>query len=225
MSKKIKKTEKEIGLAFGQPRSINDYRRMPGRKHPRKVVIVVCEGHKTEPNYFNSLRQKYRLSNLDVRIVADQGAAISVVKRALSEINEKKKSRESIDEIWCVFDTENPNENPSFLPAIERARRARINLAVSNPAFEYWYFIHFDQSSRPFANGQDMKRALKTHIPDYDESANVFPKLDGLTQTAINNADILRKRSVDSWDLFPNPSTGVDKLVAEIIEMANEKRY
>ncbi len=216
-----KKANKFKSSGFGHSRSVNDYRRTQGRKSPGKVVVIVCEGQETEPNYFHALRQKYRLSNLNVKVVPDQGAPISVVNCAI----EKKKVDDSIDEVWCVFDTENPNENPSLQVAIEKARKAKINVAISNPAFEYWYFIHFDQSSRPFANGQEMKRALKVHIPGYGENANVFPKLDGLTQTALNNADMLRRRSPESWDIFPNPSTGVDILVAEIIKMASQKRY
>lgn len=208
--------------SFGQPRSINDYRRNRGIRSPGKVIVIVCEGQETEPNYFGALRQKFRLSTLNVKVVADQGAPISVVNCA---IDEKKKIDEPTDEVWCIFDTENPNENPSLRVAIDKARKARINLAISNPAFEYWYFIHFEQSNRPFANGQAMKRALKTHIPDYDENANVFSILDERTQMAMDNAEVLRKRSSESWDIFPNPSTGVDKLVTEIIEMASQKRY
>ena len=70
-----------------------------------------------------------------------------------------------------------------------------------------------------------MKRALRLHIPDYDENMSVFSILDDLTPTAIEYATSLRRRSPDSWDIFPNPSTSVDKLVQEIIEMGQTKRY
>lgn len=136
-------------------------------------------------------------------------APISVVECG---IEEKRKIEEPTDEIWCVLDTEDPNKNASLLPAIEKAKKANLNLAISNPSFEYWYFIHFECSSRPFANGQEMKKAIKIHIPDYNENLNVFPKLDSLTPTAIKNVETLRGRSNESWDIFPNPSTGVDKL-------------
>lgn len=207
---------------FGQARSLLDYRRRQGRKSPGKVVVIVCEGKETEPNYFESLRQKFRLSTLNIKVVSGKGSPVRIVDCA---IDEKRKLGEPTDEVWCVFDTENPNENPTLKDAIEKAKKAKLNLAVSNPSFEYWYFIHFECSSRPFANGQEMKRTLKTHIPDYEESANVFPKIDNLTPTAIKNAEKLRKQSPRSWELFPNPSTGVDKLVQEINEIGQTKRY
>lgn len=217
-----KKGKKQNARSFGRARPIKDYRRRQGHKNPGKVIVIVCEGEKTEPNYFKELRQKFRLSNLTVQIVPGKGAPISIVNCA---IDEKKKLDESSDEVWCVLDTENPANNATLAPAIEKARNNKINLAISNPSFEYWYFIHFEDSNRPFANGQEMKRALRLHIPDYDENMSVFSILDDLTPTAIEYATSLRRRSPDSWDIFPNPSTSVDKLVQEIIEMGQTKRY
>jgi len=186
------------------------------------VVIIVCEGKETEPNYFKALRQKFRLSTLSVKVISGKVAPISVVDCG---IDEKRKIEEPTDEIWCVLDTEDPNKNSSLLPAIEKAKKTNLNLAISNPSFEYWYFIHFECSSRPFANGQEMKRGLKAYIPDYEESTNAFLALDKLSSIAMRNAEKLRRRSSESWDIFPNPSTGVDKLVREILEMGQAKKY
>ncbi len=217
-----KKGKKQNDNSFGRARSLKDYRRHQGHKSPQKVIVIVCEGEETEPNYFRALRQKFRLPNLSIQVIPGKGAPITVVNCA---IDEKKKLDEPTDEIWCVIDTENPINNPSLTAAIEKAGKNKINLAISNPSFEYWYFIHFENSSRPFANGQEMKKALKVHIPDYDESMVVFPLLDDLTQTAIDCALRLRERSLEGWDIFPNPSTGVDKLVKEIINLGQSKRF
>jgi hypothetical protein len=217
-----KKGKKRGANSFGRARSINDYHRRPGHKSPEKVIVIVCEGEQTEPNYFRALRQKFRLSNVNVQVVPGKGAPINVVKCA---IDEKKKLDEPTDEVWCVLDTENPINNATLIVAIEKAKKNQINLAISNPSFEYWYFIHFEDSSRPFANGQDMKRALKTHIPNYDEKMSIFPTLDSLTSIAMGNAEKLRRRSPESWDVFPNPSTGIDKLVQEILAMGQTRKY
>ena len=217
-----KKAKKHSKTTFGQVRSKSDFRRHKGQKPPGKVLIIVCEGKETEPNYFEALRQKFRLSTLSVKVVSGKVAPISVVDCG---IEEKRKVEEPTDEIWCVLDTEDPNKNASLSLAIEKAKKANLNLAISNPSFEYWYFIHFECSSRPFANGQEMKKAIKIHIPDYIENLNVFPRLDNLTPTAIKNAETLRGHSNESWDIFPNPSTGIDKLVQEIIKLGQIKRY
>jgi hypothetical protein len=205
--------------SFGRSRSIRGYRRIHGHKPPGKVVAIVCEGRETEPKYFCALRQKFRLSTLNIRIIPGKGAPISVVNSAIDE-----KKKQEADEVWGVLDTECLSENPSLNAAIAKARKAKVNLAISNPSFEYWYFIHFDTSSRPFSSGQEMKKALRTYISNYEESTDVFTILDGLTSQAIKNAEILRQRSYESWDTFPNPSTSVDKLVQEIIEMGKAMR-
>jgi hypothetical protein len=221
LSKRNKKKH-DSNYSFGRPRSLDDYRRRQGRISPGKVIVIVCEGKETEPNYFGALRQKFRLSTLEIKVVSGKGAPIKVVECA---VDEKRKLDETQDEVWCVLDTENPNENSTLRTAIEKARKSKINLAISNPCFEYWYFIHFESSSRPFSNGQEMKQALKGHISDYDESLNVFLRIDSFTLVAIRNAESLRGRSQESWDTFPNPSTGVDILVQEIIKIGKVRRY
>lgn len=113
MSKKDKK--KQSNNSFGHARSKHDYHRQHGQKAPGKVVVIVCEGKETEPNYFSALRQKFRLSNLNVQVFPSKGAPINVVNCA---IDEKKKLDEPTDEVWCVFDTENPINNSTLMPSV-----------------------------------------------------------------------------------------------------------
>jgi len=49
-----KKSKTHSKSSFGQARSKNDFRRRQGQKAPGKVMIIVCEGKETEPNYFGS---------------------------------------------------------------------------------------------------------------------------------------------------------------------------
>jgi hypothetical protein len=43
-------------------------RRGPTRE-PYDVVLIVCEGAKTEPNYFKRLKLAYRLSNANIHVL------------------------------------------------------------------------------------------------------------------------------------------------------------
>jgi hypothetical protein len=77
--------------------------------------------------------------------------------------------------VWCVFDVENPHHNQSFDRAVFLADQNGYQLAVSNPAFEFWYVLHFERTTRPFANGDELKEYLRRHIPGY------YPALPVLT--------------------------------------------
>ena len=63
--------------------------------------MVLCEGARTEPNYFGALRQELGLSGVKV-----DGPA------TLKEMPEKvrKSWKDDFDEVWCVFDVDERDE-------------------------------------------------------------------------------------------------------------------
>ena len=63
-----------------QPRSLS---RRPPSVEPRDRVLIVCEGKKTEPNYFKRLRGMLRLSSTTVKVVHEGPSPITVVKTAV----------------------------------------------------------------------------------------------------------------------------------------------
>ena len=42
--------------------------RAKAKLSPYDVVLIVCEGEKTEPNYFEELKDAFRLNNANVKI-------------------------------------------------------------------------------------------------------------------------------------------------------------
>ena len=45
--------------------------------------------------------------------------------------------------VWCVFDVD---QHPHLTTAVEEARTAGIDVAVSSPSFELWLLLHFRES-------------------------------------------------------------------------------
>ena len=39
-------------------------KRISKQLEEKTTVLIICEGQKTEPNYFNKLKEKYHLSNI-----------------------------------------------------------------------------------------------------------------------------------------------------------------
>ena len=52
-----------------------------------------------------------------------------------------------IDEVWCIFDVEWPQNHPNLDRAIARAREQGVRVAVSNPCFELWLALHFEDQT------------------------------------------------------------------------------
>ena len=115
-------------------------------KEERKYFLIVCEGEKTEPLYFEYFKKflpKELLST--VEILGEGDNTLNIVKKA-EEICEKRKKNTVLpdfDEVWAVFDKDDfPNQN--FDNAILYANQKGIECAYSNQSFELWYVLHFD---------------------------------------------------------------------------------
>ncbi len=96
--------------------------------------LIVCEGAKTEPNYFQSFRVPKEV--IDIHGIGDN--TIRIVEEAI-----RLKEKDNYDQVWCVFDRDSfpPNRfNAAFILAGENS----IKIAYSNEAFELWYLLHFN---------------------------------------------------------------------------------
>lgn len=101
-------------------------RRVVGGRSPLPTFLIVCEGTKTEPQYFRS----FRLPSVEV---------IGTGKNTSSLVDEAirlKESREVRDHYWCVFDRDSFPAR-SFNAALQKARSAGFEVAYSNEAFKF----------------------------------------------------------------------------------------
>ena len=121
-------------------RNIDYYNR---KDKSRRWFLIVCEGEKTEPNYFRSFPVDTKVIKLDIR--GEGRNTNSLVEKAI-ELKNGLESDET-DRFWCVFDRDknpkNPNDSQNFNSAITLARNNGIDVAYSNDAFELWYLLHF----------------------------------------------------------------------------------
>jgi hypothetical protein len=224
MIKKMR-TPKPSGNSFGfHERKVSSYDRHAGHVVPGRRILIVCEGAKTEPDYFRELRRYFKLSTVEVEIEENAGAPGAIVNKA-QQMQAKRKRDETFDEIWCVFDREARHLNPTFDAAVQKAGGLKYHLAISNPAFEYWYILHFECTTRVFANGEEVKAYLREHhIPGYEESMPMFHQIMDKTNLAIHHAENLCENHPAQEGRFPNPSTTVHSLVKELIEMSPSTR-
>lgn len=204
------------------------FRRPRGRIQPRACVLIVCEGDKTEPNYFESLRNKLRLSTVEVAGKGFGSAAISVVDAAIELRSDRKRiarrspTRVEYDSVWCVFDVEAPKDN-TLDNAFVKARDNGLKVALSNPCFEYWYLLHFERTSALMPTNDDVMKALKRHYPEYRKNnpESFRQEFDSRTELAITNAQGVLKEKHYGEDLRKcNPSTHVHRLVRRLREIA-----
>ena len=107
-----------------------------GKKRDR--VLIVTEGERTEPLYFDG----FRLSNVTVKGCGYNCDSLVQYTRDL-ENEYKRKQDMYFDKVWCVFDRDSfPVAN--FDAAFALAATYGYEVAYSNEAFELWYLLHFN---------------------------------------------------------------------------------
>lgn len=210
------------------------YNRVSRLYEPAKKVLIVCEGSKTEPGYFEKLKHYLRLASVEPRpidVVVEgegfQSAPLAVVRYAIGLRDERNKeirrgatNESRFDEIWCVFDTESEPFSESFLAAVELAKKNRFHLVVSNPAFEFWYLVHYELTTRSFLDADEVIQQLKRYVPEYEKRSVPENGLFARLPTAIANSEGVKDQLAEVYrGDFPNPSTSVEKIVKSLIKM------
>jgi hypothetical protein len=192
--------------------------RVVGRK-----VVIVCEGRETEPGYFKGIRQFKGIPKELVPVIHPNATdPLSIVSKVINVRQTYKDAREwtTDDEAWAVFDgDEHMRGNPAnWEAAILLAKSKGIHLAVSNPCFELWYLLHY-QEQNGCLSPQEALRSLRGHIRDYEKSKRLWPEpLQSRTEDALSRARQLARRAAD--DGLPphtNPRTGVCDLVDSLL--------
>ena len=103
-------------------RSQASLQRKKAKRKTYDYVLIVCEGEKTEPNYFKSIRDKFKLSSVNIEIFGEEcgSSPISVVNFALRQY---KKANREYDKIFCVIDRDS---HSTYKQAVDKVRRSRL---------------------------------------------------------------------------------------------------
>lgn len=200
--------------AFSMYKSRRDRPRERSRRRPvvepKRRILVLCEGKETEPGYLHALRKKFRPPLVEIVIEGHGEDPKALVERAVLRKREERRSRDpekSFDEIWCVFDVD---EHARLADARQQARDNGIELAVSNPCFELWALLHF-QDQTAFVDREKVRSSLKKHLPDY-RKALPFDQMRPGYEEAVRRAEHLDRRCEERGCPGDNPSTGVHRL-------------
>lgn len=174
----------------------------------RERFLIVCEGEKTEPNYFKSFPVPK-----DVIDIHGLGAnTTSLVKEAI-----KLKNKDGdYDQVWCVFDRDSFTKQ-NFNAAISMAKAQGIQVAYSNEAFELWYLLHFHY----YHTAMSRKRygTMLTQLLGYEYQKNsetIYEKLENRQKDAIRNSRKLLEQYDPPNPECDNPSTTVHLLVEQL---------
>jgi len=209
------------------------FARQSKRTESRQLItyfLIVCEGEKTEPNYFKSFPKKVGKFIYDVSF---EGGGISTLKVVEKAIELREQSKQKYDRVWAVFDRDSFKSN-SFNSAILKAKANNIKCAWSNEAFELWYLLHFHNRITAMKR-EEYKKAIedavngsvkgkKKKFKYQKNDLEMYSLLDriGNQASAIKWAKELADRNTGEQFANYNPQTMVFKLVEELNGQSQE---
>jgi len=182
----------------------------------RNRILIICEGQKTEPNYFRRFPQS------KVFAVTVHGAGMNtdaLVIKALEKKQEAIRKQVPYNEVWCVFDRDSFTPD-HFNRALDLGESRGIRIAYSNQAFELWYLLHFDFHTSSI----DRKRyaqmlSERLRIKYKKNHAGMYDALLPKQKDAIRNAEKLLQSHKGKHPCKCDPSTTVHHLVCRLNQM------
>lgn len=190
-----------------------DLLRKTRQRESMPVILIVCEGQSTEPQYLKSFREDKGLNKANIEIVP--GNICGTNPKSMIEYAKEKHNREDYDRIYCVFDKEHANHNK----VVEEIKKQNSFYGIiSCPCFEYWILLHFEYSTSPYyASGQKtpadqiISYITKKHIKNYHKSKmNIYEVTKKHLKKAIENNKKLQKQQKNNFD---NPSANMYELI------------
>lgn len=164
-------------------RQASDLARKKARRASYDRVLIVTEGLKTEPNYFNEIRVANRIhtANVQVEPSAFGTEPIQIVEYAetlfLNGDESKNIQQRAFEEVYVVFDRDDHHTYHNALNKIEalhgkfkndNQQKVSFKAIASVPCFELWLLLHFEDIQAAMHRDQVYDR-LKSYIPNYQK--------------------------------------------------------
>lgn len=188
------------------------FKRPLDQRRYRKLYIIATEGSVTEPQYFSVFNDSN--NTIKIKCLAEKGKSspTQVLKRMNNYL--KKESLRHTDEAWIVVDKDKWTDEQ--LSQLYEWSKLKLNFgfALSNPCFEYWLLLHFEEGSE-ITKSNDCYRRLEQYLPNYNKSINCSKITTDMILKAIKRAQQRDNPPCENWP--HNIGTTVYRLVNNII--------
>lgn len=186
------------------------------REHDRrdtKLFIVATEGEETEKQYFGM----FNSTRIKVEILATPEDGKSSPEYVLKRLDKCKKQYDlnEDDMLWLVSDVDRWRDK-KLSEVCRQARQKGYNLAISNPCFEVWLTLHFEDINTQDRTCDNFKARVRKILGSYNSSNLDLSAYKPNTKDAVNRAKNLHPSSQQDWP--PTLGTHVYRLVEILLK-------
>jgi len=184
-----------------------------------KLIIIACEGEKTEKQYFSAPHFKHHKIQIKILESEDGNSSPRAVHRRLRNFAMETELGHG-DQLWLVIDRDRWTDSMLSQICSEAVRgKLAANVALSNPSFELWLVLHLNElENKPISNVELIQK-LQHLLGGYSKSNIKHEQfIEGINK-AILRAEALDINKTHRWP--QNPGTRVYILVKEIANIVN----
>jgi RloB-like protein len=150
------------------------------RKKPKRPpfdrMLIVTEGAKTEPLYFEDIRKQKRIASAHIEVLH---SALGTQPRQVVDFAHSRFLESRAFE--CVFAVFDRDDHSTYADALARARAldntlrndarqlVRFIAVPTVPCFELWLLLHYQNQLAPLHRSEALN-CLRTHIPKYERA-------------------------------------------------------
>ncbi len=195
-------------------------RRIVKTRPPKKLFVLAVEG-KTEEHYFSILKMLFNCFAIEFARTKPANSPKLLLSQLKNYIQIHGIHRTDY-EACVVHDIDNWDSKQIKELWEWEKKKTNNHVATSNPCFEYWLLLHFEESPK-ITDAKSCCNEIKKHIPNYDKS---LPK-NKLTKEAVLRAmERAEKRERNMANKYENSNewlsfrgtTNVHKLVKLMIQ-------
>lgn len=227
--KKKETAAKRMRGSWGKPRAAT-----PSIRIRPERFLIVTEGTKTEPLYFEGFRRRINAAfhgeYVTLRVYGTGANTVSLFDQAklIAEADP-----DGFTQVWVVYDKDSfPARD--FNAVIDLCASASgegvvYRAAWTNEAFELWYILHYMFTDS--ALGRDSYEPILTRCLHEDGAGgyaksrpDMFDVLEGRMSAAIANAEKLEHVNGGRAPADSNPGTSVHLLVKELLPYAGKSK-
>jgi hypothetical protein len=193
------------------------------REHDRrsaKLFVIATEDTNAGEQYLEMFTRISSQVKVKILPTEDDQSAPQYVLKRLDKFKDLYDFNEE-DEFWLLLDVDRWVKPSQLIAVCPEARQKGYQLAISNPCFEIWLCLHFQDLKLEDRTCRHLEARLRQILSSYNKSNLVIDLYKPNVQDAIERA---RKLDLDlnSSEYWPSTlGTHVYKLVESILKSLN----
>lgn len=180
-----------------------------------RLIIIATEGEKTEKQYFES--DMFHSLRVQVKVLGTENG-LSAPNHVLKRLRQfaRETDLQQDDQLWLMVDKDHWTERmlSDVCSRANQSRGLRFQTAISNPSFEFWLYLHYDNWTLGPVTSQDIENALRQMLGSYNKSRLDIDRYRDRISQAVNRARDLDINPDAKWP--ENPGTYVYRVVEAI---------